>query len=163
MTDFPTFRQPPFASEPQPVGHVPTTRDAHRADPQLPAPAGGPVDRVHTVMGTRRMEGSWVAPGHLKVSCIMGTVIIDFTTAVFTSPTIILELHCFLGDVKIRVPRGITATNNAGAILSDVKLNAPTVQDPMLPQLVLTGSVTMGTVTMRGPKVSLMDRIKGQF
>lgn len=159
MAEFPTYQQPEFAPEPQPSGPVPA-RDAHHAD-RAPAVIGG--ETLRTVMGTRRAEGAWTVPAHLTVTAILGTVILDFTQATFTSPTVMIDMRCFLGDLTIHLPHGVSATNNASLSMSDAKIKLPSPQNPALPRLVITGSMVMGTLKIEGPRVTLLDRIRGRF
>lgn len=162
MPETPSFQQPNFAATPQPVGEQLPVHDAHQADPQLPVPVGVPT-KSSTILSDRKFEGYWQVPEQLNITAVMGDVLLDFTQAVFTSQRINIHLGGCLSSTKIRVPCGMTVVNDLNAILTSVKVKSPAPQDPNLPQIVLSGTIVMSDVVVKGPKITLMDRVHGRF
>lgn len=166
----PTFQQPAFAPEPQDEAlALSEVQDQHRADNQalatrvVPGAVATVSPNLFPILATKKYEGEWVVPESLNVSTFMGTAILDFTDATFTSPEVVIDLRLIMGTLKIFTPAGLTVIDDSNPIMGEVTTKNLGRPDPGMPKLVLRGMLVMSSVAIRGPKISLLDRINGKF
>ena len=164
MNDEPQFRQPENSAR--------NIQDAHHADdlvlpqtnPQAVAPTHYLTNSVSAVLGTKQRDGAWIVPPSLTVNSTLGTVKLDMREAVFESLNVVIDLSCFMGDVKIWVPKGTVIVDETRTFGSDIKLKKLSPPQPGSPKLTLTGTLVFGEVIVYGSKhITLSDRIQGNF
>jgi hypothetical protein len=82
--------------------------------PDMPAfqernvsPASVPPETHLRLIGGYRREGQWTVPAEIRVISPVGGVRLDFTRAIFTSPTVSILLVSVIGGATVTVPRGV--------------------------------------------------------
>jgi hypothetical protein len=113
-----------------------------------PATAPGPkeVARIDCTSGHVRRVDRWVVPQRMEVKVTSGHVLLDFTEAVITQPTMQLNIDVRSGSVRLRTKPGIVVDADDVAIRSgQVRVRAPWGPDvPVLLRIEVTGKVGSG-------------------
>ena len=109
--------------------------------------------------GSLKRRGQWTVPTRLALVRRLGSVELDLTTARFAGPVVVIELDMRFGSVDIRLPDG------ASVSIDDVEVFGGSACDRRKdafgegrPHIVVTGRVVFGSVTVRGPRRSLLRR-----
>jgi hypothetical protein len=114
------------------------------------APATAPkpkeVARIDCTSGHVRRVDRWVVPQRMEVKVTSGHVVLDFTEAVITQPTLQLNIDVRSGHVLLRTKPGIVVDTDDVAIRSGhVRVRAPWAPDvPVLLRIEVTGKVGSG-------------------
>ena len=120
-----------------------------------PAPAPKPkeVARIDCTSGHVRRVDRWVVPQRMEVKVTSGHVMLDFTQAVISQPTLQLDIDVRSGHVLLRTKPGIVVDADDVAIRSGhVRVRAPWGPDvPVLLRIEITGKVGSGHF-MAGPR-----------
>jgi hypothetical protein len=121
------------------------------------APATAPkpkeVARIDCTSGHVRRVDRWVVPQRMEVKVTSGHVMLDFTQAVISQPTLQLDIDVRSGHVLLRTKPGIVVDADDVAIRSGhVRVRAPWGPDvPVLLRIEITGKVGSGHF-MAGPR-----------
>jgi len=120
---------------PAPVASVPVT-----------APKPKEVARIDCHSGHVRRVDRWVVPQRMEVKVTSGHVMLDFTQAIITQPTLQLDIDVRSGSVRLRTKPGIVVDADDVAIRSGhVRVRAPWGPDvPVLLRIEVTGKVGSG-------------------
>jgi hypothetical protein len=121
------------------------------------APATAPkpkeVARIDCQSGHVRRVDRWVVPQRMEVKVTSGHVVLDFTDAIITQPTLQLNIDVRSGHVRLRTKPGIVVDADDVAIRSGhVRVRAPWGPDvPVLLRIEVSGKVGSGHF-VAGPK-----------
>ena len=117
------------------------------------APRPKEVARIDCQSGHVRRVDRWVVPQRMEVKVTSGHVVLDFTQAVITQPTVQLAINVRSGHVLLRTKPGIVVDADDVAIRSGhVRVRAPWGPDvPVLLRIEITGKVGSGHF-MAGPR-----------
>jgi len=109
------------------------------------------VVRLDTRSGHIRRVDRWVVPQRMEVKVTSGHVLLDFTRAVITHPTLKLDVDVRSGAVKLMTRPGIVVDADDVTIRSGgVKVKAPWGTDgPVHLHIVVTGRVGSGHLVAR--------------
>ncbi len=104
--------------------------------------------------GTIMRRGSWVVPRRLVVEAQHGNVIIDFTDAVITGPTLDLVLSVGHGNIVLTTPPGVvvdvdSVTSRHGHIQQRGHGEPGT---PLRLTVTASGDIRHGNLTVRAPR-----------
>ena len=112
--------------------------------------------------GSLKRHGEWTMPTHLALIHRLGSIHLDLTKARFAGPVVVIELDLVFSSVAIRLPEGASASIDAvevyGGSATDRRKEVPADGTP---HVVLFGQVFGGSLTIRGPRRSLLRR--GRF
>jgi hypothetical protein len=110
------------------------------------APAPKEVARIECHSGHVRRVDRWVVPQRMEVKVTSGHVMLDFTQAIITQPTLQLDIDVRSGSVRLRTKPGIVVDADDVAIRSGhVRVRAPWGPDvPVLLRIEVTGTVGSG-------------------
>jgi hypothetical protein len=126
-----------------------TTANTVRSSGNLPATVGD-NERAFAILATSRREGEWLVPPHMTMLGVMGSVEWDMRNAIFTSPTIIVDVALTMGSMTLRIPDGVGIEDKTIHILSDVQFKGVVAAQPGAPVIVLQGFLAMGSITIKG-------------
>ena len=117
------------------------------------APRPKEVARIDCQSGHVRRVDRWVVPQRMEVKVTSGHVVLDFTEAVITQPTLQLAIDVRSGHVLLRTKPGILVDADDVAIRSGhVRVRAPWGPDvPVLLRIEVTGKVGSGHF-LAGPR-----------
>jgi hypothetical protein len=110
------------------------------------APAPKEIARIECHSGHVRRVDRWVVPQRMEVKVKSGHVMLDFTEAVITQPSLQLAVDVRSGTVVLRTKPGIVVDADEVAIHSGhVRVRAPWGPDvPVLLRIEVTGEVGSG-------------------
>jgi Domain of unknown function (DUF1707) len=109
------------------------------------------VVRIDTRSGHVKRVERWVVPQRMEVKVTSGHVVLDFTQAVITQPTLALDVNVRSGAVKLMTRPGIVVDADDVTIRSGgVKVKAPWgTEVPVQLHIVVTGRVGSGHLVAR--------------
>jgi len=115
------------------------------------APQAKEVARIDTRSGHVKRIERWVVPQRMEVKVTSGHVLLDFTQAVITQPTLKLDVDVRSGHVKLITRPGIVVDADEVTIRSGgVKVKAPwDTEGPVSLHIVVTGRVGSGHLVAR--------------
>jgi hypothetical protein len=129
------------------------------------APAAAAKDLVALTIthGTIRRDGPWTVPRRLTVEARHGNVLIDFSAAVISQPTLDLAISVGHGNIVLTVPPGVVVDTD-GIAIGHGNITQRVRRDPGIPVKLLvtaSGSVRHGNLVVRsartGPRRSFWD------
>ncbi|WP_167521482.1 DUF1707 SHOCT-like domain-containing protein [Microbispora triticiradicis] len=115
--------------------------------------AGLPKEMTRIAVGSAsaKRDGAWVVPQRMQVECKSGSVLLDFTGAVISSPTLEIEASVGSGSVTLVVPPDVLVD------VEDVAVGSGSVQNhtrvapgtPVRLRVHVTGRIGPGTIIVR--------------
>jgi hypothetical protein len=129
----------------------------------LPAAAAKDLVALTITHGTIRRDGPWMVPRRLTVEARHGNVLIDFSAAVISQPTLDLAISVGHGNIVLTVPPGVVVDTD-GIAIGHGNITQRVRRDPGIPVKLLvtaSGSVRHGNLVVRtartGPRRSFWD------
>jgi hypothetical protein len=115
------------------------------------APKAKEVARIDTRSGHVKRVERWVVPQRMEVKVTSGHVLLDFTQAVITQPTLKLDVDVRSGHVKLLTRPGIAVDADEVAVRSGhVRIKAPWGSEvPVQLHIEVTGRVGSGHLVAR--------------
>jgi Domain of unknown function (DUF1707) len=115
------------------------------------APQAKEVARIDTRSGHVKRVERWVVPQRMEVKVTSGHVLLDFTQAVITQPTLKLDVDVRSGHVKLLTRPGIVVDADDVAVRSGhVRVKAPWGSEvPVQLHIEVTGRVGSGHLVAR--------------
>jgi Domain of unknown function (DUF1707) len=150
------------------VSYARTRTELDEVVGDLPGPGAfvtSAADRVELRgwAGSLKRHGEWTVPTRLALVRRLGSIELDLTKARFAGPVVVIELDTKFGSVEVRLP------DRASASIDDVEVYVSSASDRRkdppgegTPHVVLTGRVVCGSLTIRGPRRSLLRRRAGR-
>jgi hypothetical protein len=113
------------------------------------SPEMGPMLENYTVMGSikRKVESQNFQGG--KLTSILGNIEIDLRRANMPQGrrSAGIEVHVYMGGIKLRVPETWRVVLKGDNVMGNVEDRTfPPVTSPDAPQLIITGSIVMGSI-----------------
>jgi hypothetical protein len=99
-----------------------------------------------------KRQGRWTVPRRLLISTRSGSVKLDFTEAVFSTPVVEVRLEAQSSSIDLVVPRGASADiDSIAPQSSSLKQKVPAVYDAPAPGIVfrISGEVRSSSVRVR--------------
>ena len=130
-------------------------------------------DKIGSELYTAKRDGRWTVPAQLDVQVDGGSVVLDFTEAEITSPTLDIEASVRGGSLTLITKPGIDVhTRDLMVENGTVKVDAPWAEDdapagpassasPVILTITVTGSVIVGDMTARPPRRNLKEWLRG--
>jgi hypothetical protein len=122
--------------------------------PEAPLPIGAGAEAI-------KKQGSWTVPPYLALRAGLGSILLDFQVAHPVSQVIYVDIIGDIGSITMVVPQGWAAQMVAlrpglGSRRSSV------LEEPVsgYPLLYLSGSMSLGSLTVRYPKASDLRSLK---
>jgi hypothetical protein len=130
------------------VADLPATGSA--VSPAMPLKAKDVV-RIDTRSGHVKRVDRWVVPQRMEVKVTSGQVLLDFTQAVITQPTLKLDVEVRSGHIRLLTRPGIVVDADEVAIRSGhVRVKAPWGSEvPVQLHVEVTGTVGSGHLIAR--------------
>ena len=129
----------------------------------LPAPGlvpGAPVQepkelaRIDCQSGSAMRDGRWLVPQRLEVRVTSGSVTLDFTDAVISQPSLLIDAKVRSGSLTLVTKPGVVIDADDVAVSSgSVKVKAPWGADvPVILRVQVSGKVGSGSIKARPPR-----------
>lgn len=109
------------------------------------------ADRIMRFLGDHKRTGAWRLAPHTNVICVLGDVQLDLRDAVMEAHRCEISVNVALGSFKLIVPDGVIVTNKTITMLGDDKVRGMRPIGAGAPEIVITGFVALGDVTIQGP------------
>ncbi len=119
-----------------------------------PAPAPRDLARIDCQSSTATRAGRWLLPQRLEVRLVSGSVTLDFTEAVLSQPTLLINADMRSSSLTLVTKPGVVVeTDDVVTRSSTVKVRAPRgPQVPAILRIQLSGNLSSSTVTARPPR-----------
>jgi Domain of unknown function (DUF1707) len=123
------------------------------------APEPKDVVRIQCTSGSAQRHGSWVVPRRLEVRVNSGSVRLDFTEALITSPVLHIDAEVQSGSLRLVTRPGIVVdTDDVSVRSGTAKVRAPGgAGPPTRLRIEVSGRVGSGSIVARPPRRSLWD------
>jgi Domain of unknown function (DUF1707) len=120
------------------------------------APAPKDLIRFDCRSGSTKRDGRWVVPRRIEVRVTSGHVVLDFTEAVTSQPSVQIDASVNSGSLTLVTKPGIQVDTDEVAIKSgSVRVRAPWGPDvPVMFRVDLAGQVGSGHIVARPPRRS---------
>jgi len=116
------------------------------------------TDTIVNIFGGSGRSGQWTVPREIRIITIFGGADIDFTDAIFTTPTVTIKILCLFGGDNIYVPENVNVVSKAFCILGGIDNKAPSIASRQAPTLTIEGLVLFG-----GLDIKIKRTIKEKF
>jgi len=120
------------------------------------SPVPGPRDlvRIECRRSSSKRDGRWLVPDRMEVRVTKGTVTLDFTEAVVSQPSLVIDADVSSGRLTLVTKPGIAVdTGDVAADSSYVKVRAPRGPEvPVILRIQVSGKVCGGHITARPPR-----------
>jgi len=120
------------------------------------APLPEPKELVRIDVGgsTVNRDGPWVVPRRMEVRVASGSVILDFTNAVITQPSLQIDAEIHSGALTLITKPGIVVdTDDVSVRYGAAKVQAPWDHaGPVILRVQVSGTVSTGTIQARPPR-----------
>jgi hypothetical protein len=131
------------------------TRDLPAAPGLTTAAEPKDLIRIESGSGSARRDGRWVVPRRMEIRVRSGSVRLDFTEAVITAATLLIDAEVNSGSLTLITRPGIVVdTDDVSVGSGSVRVRPP--GDPGTPALLsiqVSGKVGSGSVTARPPRL----------
>jgi hypothetical protein len=125
------------------------------ADLAADALGSGPKDliRIHCHSGAAKRDGRWFVPKRMEVRVTSGSVTLDFTEAVVSHPSLLVDADVTSGRlILVTKPGVVVDTDDVAASGSYMKVRAPAGHAPPVTlRIQVSGKVSDGHITARPP------------
>ena len=78
-------------------------------------------DAFFTLLGSHTRKGVWNVPRKLDVAAILGSQLLDFREARFSSGTTVIHAFTFMGSVEMKFPPGVRVTSKGMPVLGSIE------------------------------------------
>jgi hypothetical protein len=122
-------------------------------------------DRIESELYHAKRDGRWRVPSELVVQVDSGSVVLDFTEAEITWPTLDIEARVRGGSLTLVTRPGIDVhTHDLMVDSGSVKVDAPWAgpgSSPVVLTITVTGKIEVGDLTARPPRRNLRGWLRG--
>jgi len=110
--------------------------------------------RIDCGASTATRDGQWVVPQRLEVRVTSGSVKLDLTSAIITSPVLVLDAEVNSGHLLLVTRPGIVVDTDNVAVRSGVVRVQPhrATDGPVILRIQVSGNVSSGTLRARPPR-----------
>lgn len=110
--------------------------------------------RIDCQSGTAKRDGRWLVPKRMELRVTSGVVTLDFTEAVISQPSLLIDAEVRSGVLTLVTKPGVVVDTDDVAVRSGhVKIRAPWGHDvPVVLRIQISGKVGSGTITARPPR-----------
>lgn len=128
------------------------------ADIAAPAPGTQPAaivpapvaPRLRVLLSNLERAGAMELPPHLELRVTLGNAELDFSDAVMSPGTTVIDIEALLGNVEITLPPGVVVENHGIGLLGSFECRAPSV--PVVPRgrtVRIVGRAVLSAVSIR--------------
>jgi hypothetical protein len=121
---------------------------------QAPVPEAKELVQLKVRHSVIKRDGRWVVPRRLEVENRHGNVVLDFSDAIISQPTLDLSISVAHGNVVLIVPPEVVVdlddvANGHGTVHQRVRRDSDT---PVKLMITASGGVRHGNLVVRGPR-----------
>jgi DUF1707 SHOCT-like domain len=117
-------------------------------------PAPKELVRIECASGSAHRDGRWLVPQRMEVRVTSGSVKLDFSEAVITQPSLLIDAKVNSGGLTLVTKPGIVVDTDEVAVRSGaIKVKSPWPADtPAILRIQVAGSVGSGSIKARPPR-----------
>jgi hypothetical protein len=116
--------------------------------------------RIDCQTSSAKRDGPWLVPERMEIQVGVGSVVLDFTEAVITLPTLQINAEVRLGSLVLVTRPGIVVdADDVSVQTGEVKVRTPWGPEvPVILRIQLSGSVSVGQIAAQPPGWSRRPR-----
>ncbi|KTF10803.1 LiaF domain-containing protein [Pseudoalteromonas sp. 10-33] len=124
---------------------------------------------LRSILGSNERSGQWVVPKNIYLNNYMGSVVLDFTDAIFTHQNVTIHVNCIFGSDEIYVPEHVNVVSKMFCILSTLENKSVTLNKRQGPTIHIEGKAILGSVevkvkrTIKEKFISFANDLKAQL
>ncbi len=116
------------------------------------------LDKLINVLSSSKRDGQWNVPQHIVLTNVLGSDVLDFTQARFTSSHVKITILSVLGSVNINVPEDVNIHTNVNCIASSIAKNTHVEFDANAPTISVEGKFILSSLNIK-VKRTVRDRL----
>jgi hypothetical protein len=124
---------------------------------------------LRCILASNERSGQWVVPEDIYLTNFLGSVVLDFTDAIFTHQNVTIHLNCILGNDEIYVPEHVNVVSKVCSVISSVENKSVSLNKRQGPTIHIEGKIILGSIevkikrTIKEKFVSFANDLKAQF
>ncbi|MEL0646510.1 LiaF domain-containing protein [Pseudoalteromonas agarivorans] len=124
---------------------------------------------LRSILGSNERSGQWVVPKNIYLHNYMGSVVLDFTDAIFTHQNVTIHVNCIFGSDEIYVPEHINVVSKMFCTLSSFENKSVSLNKRQGPTIHIEGKAILGSVevkvkrTIKEKFISFANELKTQL
>lgn len=124
---------------------------------------------LRSILGSSERSGQWVVPKDIYIQNYMGSIVLDFTDAIFAHQHVTVHVNCIFGSEEIYVPEHVNVVSKMFCILGSFENKTVSLNKRQGPTINLEGKTVLGSVevkvkrTIKEKFVSFANDLKAQF
>ena len=118
-----------------------------------PAPEAKDLVRIDCHSSAIKREGPWVVPRRMEIRVTSGSVMLDFTQAVITQPSLRIDAEVHSGSLTLITKPGVVVdTDDVSVHSGATKVAAASPAVPVILRVQVSGTVGSGVIRVRPPR-----------
>jgi len=124
---------------------------------------------LRSILGSNERSGQWVVPKNIYLHNYMGSVVLDFTDAIFTHQNVTIHVNCIFGSDEIYVPEHVNVVSKMFCTLSSFENKSVSLNKRQGPTIHIEGKAILGSVevkvkrTIKEKFISFANELKAQL
>ena len=124
---------------------------------------------LRSILGSSERSGQWVVPKDIYIQNYMGSIVLDFTDAIFAHQHVTVHVNCIFGSEEIYVPEHVNVVSKMFCILGSFENKTVSLNKRQGPTINLEGKTVLGSVevkvkrTIKEKFVSFANDLKAQL
>ncbi|MEL0632259.1 LiaF domain-containing protein [Pseudoalteromonas carrageenovora] len=124
---------------------------------------------LRSILGSNERSGQWVVPKNIYLHNYMGSVVLDFTDAIFTHQNVTIHVNCIFGSDEIYVPEHVNVVSKMFCTLSSFENKSVSLNKRQGPTIHIEGKAILGSVevkvkrTIKEKFISFANELKTQL
>ncbi|MEL0640213.1 LiaF domain-containing protein [Pseudoalteromonas aliena] len=124
---------------------------------------------LRSILGSNERSGQWVVPKSIYLHNYMGSVVLDFTDAIFTHQNVTIHVNCIFGSDEIYVPEHVNVVSKMFCTLSSFENKSVSLNKRQGPTIHIEGKAILGSVevkvkrTIKEKFISFANELKTQL
>jgi len=104
---------------------------------------------LRSILGSNERSGQWVVPKNIYLSNYMGSVVLDFTDAIFAHQNVTIHVNCIFGSDEIYVPDHVNVVSKMFCTLSSFENKSVSLNKCQGPTIYIEGKAILGSVEVK--------------
>lgn len=113
---------------------------------------------LRSILGSSERSGQWVVPKNIYIQNYMGSIVLDFTDAIFTHQHVTIHVNCIFGSEEIYVPAHVNVVSKMFCVLGTFENKTASLNKQQGPTIQIEGKTILGSV-----EVKIKRTIKEKF
>ncbi|MGZ4433502.1 MAG: DUF1707 SHOCT-like domain-containing protein [Trebonia sp.] len=129
-----------------------------------PVPAPKDLASIDCQSSVARRGGGWLVPQRMEVRATSGSVTLDFTEAVISRPTLLINADMRSSSLRLVTKPGVLVdTDDVVTRSSTIKVRSPRgSQVPVVLRIQVSGKLSSSTITARPPRRTFWQWLRRQ-